>query len=63
MSIIKSMENKEWVGKKFTSKKSISFLVLILFTEVLFGDDVLNSINSHKEKFSEVALRSGIMQN
>ena len=42
--------------KSLLQKKSISFLVLILFTEVLFGDDVLNSINSHKEKFSEVAL-------
>ena len=49
--------------KSLLQKKSISFLVLILFTEILFGDDVLNSINSHKEKFSEVALRSGIMQN
>ena len=43
--------------KSLLQKKSISFLVLILFTEVLFGDDVLNSINSHKEKFSEVALK------
>tara|TARA_B100000965_G_scaffold187562_1_gene156534 strand:- start:2 stop:250 length:249 start_codon:yes stop_codon:yes gene_type:complete len=42
--------------KSLLQKKSISFLVLILFTEVLFGDDVLNSINSHKEKFSKVAL-------
>ena len=42
--------------KSLLQKKSISFLVLILFTGVLFGDDVLNSINSHKEKFSEVAL-------
>ena len=42
--------------KSLLQKKSISFLVLILFTDILLGDDVLNSINTHKEKFSEVAL-------
>ena len=42
--------------KSLLQKKSFSFLVLILFTEILFGDDVLKSISTHKEKFSEVAL-------
>ena len=41
--------------KSLLQKKSISFLVLILFTEALFGDDVLNSINSHKEMREKIA--------
>ena len=46
------------MGKKknLFQRKSISTLVLILLTNNIFSDDILNSIENHKVKFENVAL-------
>ena len=46
------------MGKKknLFQRKSISALVLILLTNNIFSDDILNSIENHKVKFENVAL-------
>ena len=41
-SIIKSMENEEWVKKSLFQRKSISLLVLILLASNVHSDDILN---------------------
>ena len=47
------------MGKKkgLFQKQSISLLVLTLLTNTIYGDDILNSINKHKTKFENVALK------
>ena len=49
---------KERMGRKNSSfqKKSISLIVIILFSSVISSDDVLKSINYHKAKFENIAL-------
>tara|TARA_B100001250_G_scaffold200502_1_gene171924 strand:+ start:3081 stop:4526 length:1446 start_codon:yes stop_codon:yes gene_type:complete len=46
------------MGKKknLFQRKSISTLVLILLTNNIFSDDILNSIENHKVRFENVAL-------
>ena len=42
--------------KSLSRRKSISFIVFVLFTSAIFSDDVLNSIDHHKSKFENIAL-------
>ena len=46
------------MGKKkgIFQKKSISLLVLILITNNIYSDAVINSIDVHKEKFENIAI-------
>ena len=47
------------MGKKkgLFQKQSISLLVLILLTNTIYSDDILDSISKHKTKFESVALQ------
>jgi aminobenzoyl-glutamate utilization protein B len=47
---------EEMGTKSLSRRKSISFIVFVLFTSAIFSDDVLNSIDHHKSKFENIAL-------